>query len=105
MTAIIFHTPVHTSDGQWVGLAHRLHRRGEESADISTEPYQTYLEVVNQEIGDTLFLPCPFLQGPDEQGRVNIALTWNEVQNRTLFRTPRFIAYRQNVVEELPRHA
>jgi hypothetical protein len=99
---IHYHDAVLTADDHHLGMAQRLFHCGENSADVATEPYDDYLKVVDQEIGDAYYIPLSFVEGRTESGAVLLKLSLHDVQEKTLTRTPRVIAYDMATATELP---
>ena len=93
---------VWTSDGRKLGLAQRLFHRTEE-AEPAKLLYESYLEVENFELGSTYFVPTDFIeQSEEESGDLKISKSFNEVQERTWFRMPMFVARGEGREESLP---
>lgn len=86
---------VWTSDGIKLGVARALHHRPPQEVNPEEQLYAIYLEVVNYELGDDLFIPTDFLEPRDEtSGRVDLDLPFKAVMQRTWSRAPEFVAKR-----------
>lgn len=106
MTAITFHEPVVTADNKSLGVAQRIYRHADTAADVATEPYEGYLKVVDLRIGDTYFIPLEYLEERTAASApLRVRLRFGDVEELTLSRTPRFIAYGETVTEELDQVA
>ncbi len=93
---------VWTVDQKKLGLAQRLfHRQDEVNPDLQL--FASYLEVENFEYGEGFYIPTDFISGQDpESGHLLLAVTRDQVMNRTWFRMPDFIAHNQYDQETLP---
>ena len=93
---------VKTSDGKLLGLGQRIFRRSE-GADPAQLLYERYLEVENYDLGTAFFIPVEFIETEGAvQGELVLSTSFKEVQERTWFRMPTFIARGQAVEEPLP---
>ena len=90
-----------TRDGYLLGEAHHLCHRTQD-IDPVLLLYPTYLYVVSFDIGDDYYVPLDFVAGRDPDGRVTLAVTMKQIQDRTWTRTPDFVARGQARHEALP---
>ena len=90
-----------TRDGYLLGEAYNLCHRTQD-IDPVLQLYATYLYVVSFDIGDDYYVPLDFIAGREPDGRVTLAVTMKQVQNRTWTRIPDFVARGQARHEALP---
>lgn len=93
---------VKTADNVAIGRAQKLFHRLE-NIDPELQYYATYLEVKDYGFGATYYIPTDFVSDADPEGDlVTLDATFREVQNRTWFRKPTFVARGQARAEALP---
>lgn len=86
---------VYTSDGFKLGVARAFHYRPPQEVNPEEQLYAVYLEVVNYELGDALYLPTDFLEPRDGANhRVNLRFPLKVTMQRTWSRAPDFVAKR-----------
>jgi hypothetical protein len=84
---------VWSSDDVKLGLARALHYRPPQDVSPGEQLYAAYLEVVNFELGDDLFIPTDFLDPRDEDtGRIYVKFPMKTIMQRTWWRAPEFAA-------------
>lgn len=99
--AITFHEPVSSKDGQALGVAQRLYHSTDDQDKLETQPYERHLKLFDFNTGDDLYIPVEYLARAAD-GALIVDLTFRDVQDRTLSRQPRYVAY--HAYEELPLH-
>ncbi len=99
---IKFHDPVTTSDGHKLGLAQRIYIKPEDT-ELDNEIYPSHLKVFDFEVGDDLYIPTAFIDSREENDGVKLSLTLEQVQEQTLSREPRYIAYDVATKQELEK--
>ncbi|MBK8905188.1 MAG: hypothetical protein IPM53_28660 [Anaerolineaceae bacterium] len=83
--------PVLTADEYRLGQAHTLYHR-QEPAEPEHTLFASYLMVVNMTIGDDYYVPTAYIDEARAEGTaVHLTLTRDDIQNKTLTRTPQFI--------------
>jgi hypothetical protein len=84
---------VWTSDGVKLGVARAVHYRPPQDVNPEEQLYAAYLEVVNYELGDDLFIPTDFLEPRDDDAnRIYVKFPMKTVMQRTWWRAPEFVA-------------
>jgi len=86
---------VWTADDTKLGVARSLHYRAPEEVSPDEQLYGVYLEVVNYELGDDLYIPIDFLTVREEADeRLSLTVPMKFVMHRTWSRAPDFVAKR-----------
>lgn len=98
---ITYSAPVYTADEILLGHAMRLyHQTNPHNINPDLQLYATYLQVVNEALGDTFFIPTHFV-ATAAPARVTLAITMKQVQQATFSRKPTFIAMGHGAKEAL----
>ena len=93
---------VRTADDKKLGLTQALYHRQAE-IDPKLQFYATYLEVENYEFGEVYYVPTDFIvQETIGDDKIRLQTTFDQVQQKTWFRLPDFIARGEGRKEELP---
>lgn len=93
---------VMTSDDVRLGVARALHYRPPAEVNPDEQLYAVYLEVVNYELGDDLFVPTDFLLARDDTDEpVLLTVPVKFVMHRAWSRAPDFVAKRLGREERL----
>lgn len=84
---------VWTSDEEKLGVARALHYRPPQDVNPEEQLYAAYLEVVNYELGDDLYIPTDFLEPREEDtNRIYVKFPMKTIMHRTWSRAPEFVA-------------
>lgn len=94
-------TIVHTSDGQFLGKALKIHHRLKD-VDPDLKLYASYLDVSNLAVGSSIYIPVEFISAYDAQGpSLTLSVPLSAVMGETWDREPTFIAGKQDKIEYL----
>ena len=97
-----YHDPVYTKDGDQLGLAMRFHR-STDTEGMETGKYTSHLKLFDFSTGDDYFIPTEFIGSRDSKGGVHLLLTTRAVNNMSLSREPRYVAYELDEKTELEK--